>query len=73
MLGTSAEIAHELLSLAVEFSDFVPVPGLAVAAQTLLNIWDASQEVDVSINLESNIIHVVMKNIDEYQRVSASH
>ncbi|KAF5329372.1 hypothetical protein D9619_009450 [Psilocybe cf. subviscida] len=50
VLGTSAEIAHELLSLAVEFSNFVPVPGLAVAAQTLLNIWDASQEVDMNTN-----------------------
>ena len=48
VLGTTADVAHELLTLAVEFSDFVPVPGLAVAAQTLLNIWDAAQEVDVS-------------------------
>jgi len=27
--------------------DFVPVPGLTVAAKLLLHIWDAVQEVDV--------------------------
>jgi hypothetical protein len=53
VLGTTADVAHELLSLAVEFSGFVPVPGLAVAAQTLLNIWDAAQDVDVSVYLRS--------------------
>jgi hypothetical protein len=32
----------------VELLDFVPIPGLARAAKTLLNIWDAVEAVDVS-------------------------
>jgi len=39
---------HELLGLSVELLEFAPVPGLHAAAQTLLNIWDAVEQVDVS-------------------------
>ena len=41
-------MTHELLGLSVELSQFAPIPGLQAAAQTLLNIWDAVEEVDVS-------------------------
>ena len=35
----------------MDLLDLAPVPGLRLAAQLLLNIWDASQQVDVSFNL----------------------
>jgi len=47
-LGTAGDVTHELLGLSVELSQFAPIPGLQAAAQTLLNIWDAVEEVDVS-------------------------
>jgi len=47
VLGITGGIAHETLKLAVDVVDFVPVPGLAVAAKTLLIIWDTLQLVDV--------------------------
>jgi hypothetical protein len=53
-LGTAAEIAHEALFLGVDLLDLAPVPGLKLAAQFLLNIWDASQLVDVSFMPLSN-------------------
>jgi len=46
VLGITGDIAHETLKLAVDVVDFVPVPGLAVAAKTLLNIRDTLQLVD---------------------------
>ena len=48
-LGTAADIAHEALFIGVDLLDLAPVPGLKPAAQLLLNIWDASQLVDVSL------------------------
>lgn len=47
-LGTVADVAHEALFLSVEFLELAPIPGLRSAASTLLNIWDAAQNVDVS-------------------------
>jgi hypothetical protein len=47
VLGTVGDIAHEVLLLSAEFVDLAPLPGLAPAAKTLLNIWDAMQDVDV--------------------------
>ncbi|KAH9476525.1 putative serine/threonine-protein kinase [Psilocybe cubensis] len=48
VLDTAADITHEALYLGVEFLDFVPIPGLQAAANTLLNIWDAAQDVDMN-------------------------
>ena len=48
-MGTAADIAHEALFIGVDLLDLAPVPGLRPAAQLLLNIWDASQQVDVSL------------------------
>lgn len=45
-LGT--DILHEALFVGVDLLQLAPVPGLAEAAKTLLNIWDAVQQVDVS-------------------------
>ena len=39
---------HEHLGLSAESLEFLPIPGLQAAAQTLLNIWDAVEQVDVS-------------------------
>jgi hypothetical protein len=47
-LGTAVDVTHEALFIGVDLLDFAPVPGLRPAAQLLLNIWDASQMVDVS-------------------------
>ncbi|KAF5386293.1 hypothetical protein D9757_008606 [Collybiopsis confluens] len=46
ILGTSALVAHEILLTSVELFELAPVPGLAAAARTLLEIWDSVQEVD---------------------------
>ena len=37
--------------MGVDLLDLAPVPGLRVAALTLLNVWDALQKVDVRIFL----------------------
>ena len=47
-MGTVVDITHEALFIGVELLDLAPVPGLKPVAQLLLNIWDASQIVDVS-------------------------
>jgi len=47
MLGTTGDFAHEMLTLAVDILNFVPIPRLAAAAKMLLNIWDTLQLVDV--------------------------
>jgi abelson tyrosine-protein kinase 1 len=56
-LGTVAEVTHEVLFVGVDLLDLAPVPGLKLAAQLLLNIWDASQLVDVSFMPLSNHRH----------------
>jgi abelson tyrosine-protein kinase 1 len=56
-LGTAADITHEALFIGVDLLDLAPVPGLKLAAQLLLNIWDASQLVDVSFMPLSNRRH----------------
>ncbi|KAJ2913976.1 hypothetical protein MD484_g6442, partial [Candolleomyces efflorescens] len=48
VLGSSADVGYELLSVTAELLDLVPIPGLAPAAKTLLTIWDAVQNVDVN-------------------------
>ncbi|KAF8147822.1 hypothetical protein B0H34DRAFT_738281 [Crassisporium funariophilum] len=47
-LDTAADVAHEALYIGVEFLDLAPIPGLQSAAKMLLNIWDASQQVDMN-------------------------
>ena len=47
MLGNTADVAHETLSAGVDLLEFAPLPGLAPAARTLLEIWDGLYMVDV--------------------------
>lgn len=47
-MGTAADVAHEALFIGVDFLDLAPIPGLQAVGRLLLNIWDASQVVDVS-------------------------
>lgn len=47
VLGTTLDITHEALLTSVDLLDLAPVPGLAIAARTLLNVWDCLQKVDV--------------------------
>ncbi|KAI0317882.1 hypothetical protein OF83DRAFT_1171602 [Amylostereum chailletii] len=47
-LGTAALIGHEMLFAGVDLLGFVPVPGLEVAARTLLSIWDALEMVEMN-------------------------
>ncbi|KAE9407480.1 hypothetical protein BT96DRAFT_933245 [Gymnopus androsaceus JB14] len=46
ILGNSALMAHEVLLHSVDLFELAPVPGLSLAARTLLEIWDCVQEVD---------------------------
>ncbi|KAG6864758.1 hypothetical protein C0991_007317 [Blastosporella zonata] len=48
VLGTAADIAHEVLLNSVDLLEFAPVPGLAPAARILLQIWDSVQGVDTN-------------------------
>ena len=48
VLGTTADVIHEALIVTADLLEFAPVPGLALAAKTVVNIWDAAQYVDVS-------------------------
>lgn len=48
MLGTTTDLIHETLIVGVDLFEFVPIPGLALAARIVLNIWDAAQYADVS-------------------------
>lgn len=48
VLGTTGDVVHEALLTSVELLEFVPVMGLAAAARTLLNIWDAVQQVNTN-------------------------
>jgi len=56
-LGTAADITHEALYIGVDFLEFAPVPGLKPVAKLLLDIWDASQKVDVSLMLHITLGH----------------
>ncbi|TFK66401.1 hypothetical protein BDN72DRAFT_961779 [Pluteus cervinus] len=48
VLGTTVDGVHEALVVGIELLDFVPVPGLQAIAKTLLNIWDAVEQVDTN-------------------------
>ena len=47
VLGYTEEVLHELLEISADVLQFAPIPGLEVAARTLLGIWDALKMVDV--------------------------
>ncbi|KAF5378466.1 hypothetical protein D9615_007020 [Tricholomella constricta] len=47
-LGTTGDVAHNVLITSMDLLEFVPVLGLASAARVLLDIWDALQLVDMS-------------------------
>jgi abelson tyrosine-protein kinase 1 len=48
VLGAALDVTHEALVLSSELLQLAPVPGLAEAAKTLLNIWDALEMVDTN-------------------------
>lgn len=50
MLGDALDVTHEVLYVSTELLQLAPIPGLAEAAKTLLNIWDAVQSVDVRLS-----------------------
>ncbi|KAK2463882.1 hypothetical protein APHAL10511_004054 [Amanita phalloides] len=48
VLGPTITLAHEALYAGVELLELAPLPGLAPAARTLLEIWDALGTVDMN-------------------------
>lgn len=48
VLGTAAAIGHEVLFAGADLLHYVPIPGLEIAAQTLLRIWDAVEMVEMN-------------------------
>ena len=72
-LGTAADVVHEALYVGVELFDLAPVPGLSLAARTLLNIWDAAQNVDVSRRVSYASVASNPVLADESPWLSASH
>ena len=47
MLGNTVDVTHETLNAGVDLHEFAPLPGLALAARTLLEIWDGLSMVNV--------------------------
>jgi hypothetical protein len=47
VLDTAKLVAHEALLQSVPILKFAPIPGLELAAEALLEIWDSLQTVDV--------------------------
>ncbi|CCM05813.1 uncharacterized protein FIBRA_08047 [Fibroporia radiculosa] len=48
VLGIAGDVTHETLLVSSELLKFAPIPGLALAAKLLLEIWDSLQQVDVN-------------------------
>ncbi|KAI0640836.1 hypothetical protein C8Q79DRAFT_920613 [Trametes meyenii] len=48
VLGTTAEVVHELLEISTDLLRFAPIVGLEEAARTLLYIWESLQLVDIN-------------------------
>ncbi|KAF8639293.1 hypothetical protein AX17_001604 [Amanita inopinata Kibby_2008] len=48
VLGPTLGVAHAILSTGIDLLEFVPLPGLAPVARTLLQIWDALDAVDMN-------------------------
>ncbi|PFH48794.1 hypothetical protein AMATHDRAFT_64627 [Amanita thiersii Skay4041] len=48
VLGNTKDVAHEVLSTGVDLLELAPLPGLAPAARTLLEIWNALETVDMN-------------------------
>jgi hypothetical protein len=48
-LDVARRIGHEALVTGVDLLNLSPVPGLNVAGQLLLKIWDAIEMVEVSV------------------------
>ena len=65
VLGTTGSVSHELLQLGADFLGFVPVPGLELAARTLLEIWDTLQQVDVSLPRFSSCFPLIINPTDQ--------
>ena len=51
ILGTAADIPHEIILMGADGLRYAPIPGLEVAATSLITIWDALQLVDVRISI----------------------
>ncbi|KAF9647369.1 hypothetical protein BDM02DRAFT_2705085 [Thelephora ganbajun] len=71
VLGTTADVTHELLQIGVDFLGFVPVPGLEPAARKLLQIWDTLQQVDTnrlaSLRLTERCADILLSIREEVQ------
>ena len=46
----AGDITHEVLIRASELLKFAPIPGLEGSARVLLGIWEALQQVEVSVS-----------------------
>lgn len=64
-MGTAADITYEALYIGVDLLEFAPIPGLRPAAKLLLDVWGASQQVDVS--LASLITLLTLSSTDSFR------
>ncbi|KZV62749.1 kinase-like protein [Peniophora sp. CONT] len=48
VLGSAADITHELLTIGADVLQFAPVPALDLAAKALLGIWDAVELIEMN-------------------------
>lgn len=68
---TAVDIAHEVLEVAPEFLEFVPIPGLALGARLLLMMWDACSKVDMnrtaSLRLTQRCADILLSVHEEIQ------
>ena len=65
----AASIGHEVLFTGVDFLQYAPVPGLDVAGNMLLSIWDAVELVEV---IDIPFAALLVLTVDLSRRI-ASH
>lgn len=69
-LDTAANIGHEALSTGVALLQLAPVPGLELAGNILLNIWDAVGMVKVSM-MSIQFAALLVLTADLFRRIES--
>jgi hypothetical protein len=66
----AASIGHEVLFTGVDLLQFAPVPGLDVAGNILLSIWDAVEMVEVSV-MDTSFATLLVLTADLSRRIGS--
>jgi hypothetical protein len=66
----AANIGHEVLFTGVDLLQFAPVPGLNVAGNILLGIWEAVENVEVSV-IDTLFTALLVLTVDLSRRIAS--